>query len=678
MITLILLQKAFIKEDMRVIGVIAHNISIILLLFFQVSNGQIFIEINQSFQNQLLHFRKCHLRIFFTKTEYSNVEETQLYQTILSVSANEMVYSLQNILYNTSNTSNISSSLLIHRRLRCLVHAYLKDHPFVSKSNASNLEIKNSNPQFILFFDNLASTKDDFEDVFQFLKLSNYKLSTALVIFNNSSEVLVICWTCLETLSTTKFHLTHPNLFKGLDIKVNLNYQLLHTDLFHSERIKKFQNCDRSAKFTRSFLPPSVEMCILKSLSKKLNFTYMYNPYKPVPPFFAKIHHQVELSDANFHSRFPADEYQTVEFAFKLEPTTFVVIQHRRDGFNEAIAGMLDWSLWFMLLALYLTMRLSVAVSLAIVKKSENLNLLNIFMNQGLYSHIKPFLRDWKHIRWHLLNKVVWAFTLGTLVNMAYRAKMTSFLTKCTEPSYPKDIRQVNSSGIMTKTIVTYLHGKPNFGRCKENIKYISQIDMAGLRCLTAGFFIHHKNSDEFGNRKAEEYPGTFTVLGPSQYTNMLKDLMKAFVPAKWISSVIKVDTFAIMRPYVVNKNFFYPIFKNCLASLVESGLYEKWEIYYQEMLSWRNFHSTKTAIEDLSGKKVQAEFPVKMNHWHSYLMTNKMYGGSHSEGSAKQAEPRKLSFRDLQVLWMVFGVFLVGLGVTFCIEIFQKHVIGK
>ncbi len=221
-------------------------------------------------------------------------------------------------------------------------------------------------------------------------------------------------------------------------------------------------------------------------------------------------------------------------------------------------------------------MRLSVAVSLTIVKSQfENPNLVNSFLTQGLYSRIKPFLRNWKHMRLHLFNKVVWTFTLYTLINMDFKAIMTSFLTKNLEPSYPKDIEHVNSTGMITITAVTHLDRKVTYVRCgDENTKFYktAQIGNSGMRCLTAKLFIHHKKTDGYTNRTSEEFPDTFAVLGPSQYTNMQKDLMKVFVPEKWVSPVIKANTYENMRPLIVDRNFFYPIFKKGLASLLESG----------------------------------------------------------------------------------------------------------
>ncbi len=91
-------------------------------------------------------------------------------------------------------------------------------------------------------------------------------------------------------------------------------------------------------------------------------------------------------------------------------------------------------------------------------------------------------------------------------------------------------------------------------------------------------------------------------------------------------------------------------------------------------MLAWRNFHSTYTAIKHLDGDTTTINLPVKLVYWHGYLMNNKWLGGTRDEGTTNEAEARPLSFQELHILWMIFGVLLVGLGLIFGLEIFQKY----
>lgn len=550
-------------------------------------------------------------------------------------------------------------------------------------------------PDFVTIFHNSSIFSQNKIAVLKDLTNSGYILSDFFLIgdFTDTYKVCLVC--------EYKYHVTRLiYLDKPVTSKhsVNFNGDHIETDLREEERNLVLRSCDRMATYKVSGLPQESEKCLIQMLSEKYNFTFRRLPV--TKPMIIK---RQPMSKYYMDTVVIPEMRHVLEYANGLHPWAFIVVQPRTEGLEAAFTEIFDFTLWFCLLALYISMRFSAVLSLTLIrfKYCPALNkyhgLLKVFANlidHGLYQGIKPYIHRWKHIRLHMLNKLLWGFTIGTLVNLSYRAKLASTLTQTVQPSTPNQFETLANStlNIYTFVIVPRKTGLRSlildtledlasdfkeqqqkmpieYRNFQKALKYFP-LYLPGMQKFVSMLHIQLNRNLKIG----ETFPKTFAVFEPQRFTPMIKELIELFVPQMWVSSMVIVNKFLIVAPYTMESNYMYPVLKKGVARISESGLFDRWNDYYYEMLSLENIRKTQDLIDKSSGnftrdKKLSSTLT---KNWFGYL--DSVYGTNNQRERMVLNKP--LSIGDLMGVFVVSGIAHLSLIIFLVVEkVFYNNV---
>lgn len=282
---------------------------------------------------------------------------------------------------------------------------------------------------------------------------------------------------------------------------------------------------------------------------------------------------------------------------------------------------------------------------------------------------------------------------MSSVLNQAYKGKMFSFLTKSPDPYYPLNLQTLARSKVKVMTCTGMLHrgvwkaailvnleetmtaaeengaGFPSYYKFfSESIEYLGEW-LNGLREFTSRIYAqtHIKlNSNEI--YEWERYPEEFAVLEPMKHVHMQKIVLNLFTPEKWVSPAVPISTFMTTMPWTVDRGYFYPLFKNALGSLFESGLYDRWDRFHDDINGVDNFHSVAWRLKE-KGLNVSAiEFPVEEKHWNGYY-----FGSEKHRKMGLNEDVGPISSSVLTAMWVFAGSLFFASVLTFLVEVFTK-----
>lgn len=75
-----------------------------------------------------------------------------------------------------------------------------------------------------------------------------------------------------------------------------------------------------------------------------------------------------------------------------------------------------------------------------------------------------------------------------------------------------------------------------------------------------------------------------FVVVEPIISLNLLKRIFLEMFPAMLTSHIVINDRFHTIYPYMVDKDYFYPFFNWGVARIYESGLFTRWDAWFQRV----------------------------------------------------------------------------------------------
>lgn len=252
---------------------------------------------------------------------------------------------------------------------------------------------------------------------------------------------------------------------------------------------------------------------------------------------------------------------------------------------------------------------------------------------------------------------------MSTVVSFAYKGKLISFLTLEPTPIYARSLELLVDTGQTIGTFeaiwVDHTTGLISaasaamdeilkFSRQRKVVvpKYLGKLNQS-LKPFEWGLEkLQVMVSQLYGMERMlklqnqtfetnEELSEDFAVLDLVQVLKTVKQTFASTISTKWVSAIVSEDKFETVMPFVVDRNFFYPLFKRGLAQIYEGGLYDRWNNFHQKTKAMKHLKETKELI-------------------------NKTYGDTSLQGGQKlnsDPEIKALAFSSLLIVWLLYAV---------------------
>lgn len=346
-----------------------------------------------------------------------------------------------------------------------------------------------------------------------------------------------------------------------------------------------------------------------------------------------------------------------VESPFWYEPLAFMTIHDNLEGLENALIGVVDFSMWAFLLIIFVCMRFSVVASLAAIeshsKTSSTLSLKQLFLSfisSGIYQKLRSHASKWKGSKCLLVNKWLWALGMSNLVSYAYKAGLTAYLTRTPEPVYPTDLQTVMSICNGQAHCIHTFDG--TFGANR----HVSKVTPALTQVLrrpnfrnTIPYFLRAqiKAFHNIAIRNSTEYAAPSALLDNIFLVEFVRDCMSLFLPEK-IVSTSKVLSFNSFAPIYTSRPCFYQVIKKGLNYVYESGLYDQWQRNIEIRFK---MYRLSVIFRELKFSIAGIPFANEKEKWLMYLLC----GRCRSRGSRS----KPLSLTDLSVVWITYTALL-------------------
>lgn len=641
-----------------------------------------------------------HLRIFFSNSSDTTLDLNMLFETFNRLqlhNSNKFVYSLQNLRYPVPPVLEQIEKVikLMHHKYILLGHLYLmnKVADFSSLIKDATREIDSSYPRYVLIFTQLYQTYDH-RSIQKVLKQSGYTVTFSIVVAR-LSEVYFLCLVCESKHSNIKSGKVNLSQYLSDHSKMKINLNLAPIKVTKTPPRGKITCAPPFSTQLMEFVPDE-QTCVAQTLYKYLNFTW--TPHT-LPKLYPRILSNYYVTDL-FLNISAQEKKLSIEFAFIQQTWAFISVKPGLDVYNEAFTGMLDIGLWISLMGLYIIMRMSVVVSLAIMNSFSGGNIFKIilkliasFINSGLYRKLKAHSRKWNNVRWHLVTKVVWALTMSTVVSFAYRAELTSFLTKSAENFFPTALKQLTQAGgiifsfssgtlirdpkrvdALIKHSLTLAFEKQELNAKFKIPDYYSKFQSMvklysdGSLHLISELFRQMSATDLYNK---DAIPDEFSIYDVQNKVEMQKELLNFFVPSKYVSPVVTENLLVMIAPFTVDKSYIFSPVKRGLAVCFESGLYMKWADVHDEAtaLDSNTLKGIGRLLETSCGNGTQTRDDnvctgIELKHWHGYLMAKQL-----GKVTANARSTKALEVHNLKIIWIIFSIAILLVLIVLMME---------
>ncbi|CAL8122851.1 unnamed protein product [Orchesella dallaii] len=651
-----------------------------------------------SVMNLLDHLKNCHIKIY--SDPISQSELTHLLTVLLNTFGDEVVYSLeQPQIYSSVGLDRPWSQVRISfsQNSKCFVHLYLGSP---RQSNFPPLQVLLyqgfiANPDYAIFVKFGPSI--NVQRFLNFLLRQFYQSHYMAHIFAilNLERLYSICILC-----NNRYRLVLRSNVESLEVenwkyfqKINMHRHFINAGISQGEKDKKLKTCHRILEYGPFNRPPTVEECIFRELSFKLNYTYKVNRRFS----YATVKRRHTLTVAYYNNEIKRQRWQILEHGMVFDQWGYMVVKERENAYNTALTKPFDLWAWICLLVscmclciLFVTSILVDFYSFSIPDSFRVMTLIvcNVFgsvLDQSVQSSFAKSYNLWFH-KSILGVWLLWSLAI-VIVNQAYRGIMFSFLTISPDPKFPVTLKALAESDlkIITFTSITY---KRRFrSMVSVNLEEVmipgmvpgvdypiyykdfnKSIDffrsnLQGMCDMSAKLFL--ENNLELAPNHTVDWdplPENFAVFEFVKHVDMQKRILQLYLPSKWESSLIPVPNFMTRMPWTVSRNYFYPAFRRGLSFIYESGLYNRWDKYHDEINGFKNFYAVRVSISKLKVNTSKIRYAVPEKNWRNYYFST----------VKKQLflEPESVSVKVLKTVWILSAIVLGFAVLSFVIEI--------
>lgn len=105
-------------------------------------------------------------------------------------------------------------------------------------------------------------------------------------------------------------------------------------------------------------------------------------------------------------------------------------------------------------------------------------------------------------------------------------------------------------------------------------------------------------------------------MFEPFKHVHMQKHVFRLFCRPKWTSVPVMIDKFSTTMPWMVDSNYFYPLFKWTMGKFFESGLYDRWDLNHDDINGVDNFYPVRNRLRKYEVNVSTIQFPVPLTNW--------------------------------------------------------------
>lgn len=410
----------------------------------------------------------------------------------------------------------------------------------------------------------------------------------------------------------------------------------------------------------------SLSGCGLKVVGKSYNLTYVHTK-KPL----TLNGETTEFVGAKITLRTRAiitpdsRNLKLLESPFLYKPLAFVTIEDNLDGLENALIGAIDFKMWALLVIVFVCMRISVVTFLSIIDNHCTfMHLLVSFLASGTYRKLRSHRATWKSSKCLLVNKLIWALGMSTLVSCAYKAGLASFLTRTPEPMYIKDLETLISRCNRQAHCVYVFDG--TFGAARR-VSEISSSLREVMRVMDSKKIISNfikaqlesVHRTGYGAKELTTIP--IALLHTRNLAEFARESLNLFIPEKKVSPTISLN-FNIFTPFYVSRSYFYRIMKKGLSSVRESGLYDHWQRYIDTKMA---MHLLNTIHRELTALFPTILFQNEKEKWLMYILCERC--------KPQSARRKALSFTDLSSISIVYSILMESICGVLVFEIYSN-----
>jgi hypothetical protein len=434
-------------------------------------------------------------------------------------------------------------------------------------------------------------------------------LAVIFVFFNDSLNFL--CVNCGLTksgnrqLTLLNKNLTFPMLPKVLDIrKRNINFEGGNViPYFHA-------NISDCSFYHAKLLTPSIQ-CTMAVLGEKYNFTHVQrtNGKRESHLVGMILNSPASLKMNKLLAGLRKMRLDWFIHGISYQPFQLKIFTNTSKANFAVLLSPFDVWIWMCLLLSLVLLIVVGSLVLRLKKKSKlifwTISVILEQVDESLTTILFQNLR-WKYFLL-ILGWSVTAFILGVI----YKGSLFSCLTANVPPDVPSSLRKALLSPIpIITTGCNYYEGNGTEG-CISALKYLLIKDLLVGLSPTDSFHLYLNqvanktvfvNGSEFDivhnislnlpvlqedtTEASFLLPETFGVLNAVRDLNDFSQAMKLYSPNTVSVKNHDMNPFVIRTPWIGSRNFFYQVFSRGLSSLVESGIYDRWQNY--EYIGWQ------------------------------------------------------------------------------------------
>lgn len=366
---------------------------------------------------------------------------------------------------------------------------------------------------------------------------------------------------------------------------------------------------------------------------------------------------------------------QIVESPFLYEPFAFTTIKTDMVGLENAITCIIDFTIWAFVILVFVCMRVSITACIVAVEahyklsnKSSLKHILIIFITARNYKKLASHASKWMVSRCILVNELIWALGLSTILSYACNAGLTAFLTHTPEPIYPHDLETLvshcmNHENCVVTSTTTYGASRL-ISDISPALKTVIEQYTNGINIFTEFIKAQIKSSHKSDSDILSLNFPPSAMLDTVKSVELCRHSMRLFMPEKNVSPSRLVN-FKSFLPFYVNKSPFYRIIKKALNSVHESGIYDHWQRYFE----------TKSTLYRLSAthKELKAFIPETRlvnlkGNWLMYLL------GGRCKTHCSEGTGNQITFLNLSLVWTVYPALLASVCIVLFFEIYDNN----
>ncbi|CAL8122931.1 unnamed protein product [Orchesella dallaii] len=444
------------------------------------------------------------------------------------------------------------------------------------------------------------------------------RFQTIFMGIKDSHELHIICISCKSIIVPFDYNSPGHRTIEGIKqqwtkLHSNLNGRYMHVPQVINDQpnLRDFKSC--------IVLKNSIEprICALIHVIKKLNFTIYSqddrskNRMRKWEFGSSYIYYNILIGSVN-RDVLPLTQYEWLPFAVSITPYYFIVVLDNVPGNFRTILQPMDLSTGVSVLITVISIS-GIFTFVSETKTFENWLRIFLFTIGMLFDQPSKISISTKIPAHHFQRLTVfslwlmWAIT-SLQISQLYKGTIFSYLSKDSTPSFPKSLKELIQSEIHVATMESSVRRlNETFYQTDSLFKeYVlsglmnsveeTSLDLLSseLNSLSKNIQWIQQNSFDFMHQyvlNGSNSPDKFAFLDQQEYVQTMQLYMSTFSKS-WVSPANPLPVFMRRTFWTIYRNYFAPSFTHCISMIYESGVYQRWETYYNLVFRENNVNA--------------------------------------------------------------------------------------